>query len=93
MRKGLRYLACEGESMKELLSEVAPLKQPVILKKEQPQKNYKLVKDKPVFIGFLEMFTIESNWYDSLGRNRKGSTFALQSLLELGINPFECTIV
>jgi hypothetical protein len=31
-KNGLRYLACEGESVKECLSELAPLRQPLRLR-------------------------------------------------------------
>lgn len=79
--------------MKECLSELAPLKARVTLKRERPQKNYALVNDVPTFIGWLEMWTIESDWKDSQGRNRRGSTFATSSLLELGIDPADCEVI
>jgi hypothetical protein len=77
----LAVLNGKGEAMK------------TILKKEKPQKDYKLVNDEPVCVGYLEMFTVESDFFDELGRNRKGSTFGMLGLKELGINPAECEVI
>lgn len=89
----LRALTVEDEQ-KEVLAVLNGKGESMpILKMERPQKNYKLVNDEPVCIGLLEMYTIENDWYDSLGRNRKGSTFGLLGLEELGINPAQCKIV
>lgn len=95
--KGLSFLACEGEGRKELLSELAPLRGKAMttpkLKKELPQKDYKLVNDVPTHVGWLEMWTIAEDWKDAQGRNRKGSTFGLLGLQELGIDPAQCEVV
>ena len=77
--------------MKECLSELAPIKP--ILKREAPQKDYKLVNDIPTHVGWLEMYTIQNDWYDAQGRNRKGSTFGVLGLTELGIDTAQCKIV
>lgn len=63
------------------------------LKKEKPQKDYKLVNDVPTHVGWLEMWTIAEDWKDAQGRNRKGSTFGLLGLQELGIDPTKCEVV
>jgi hypothetical protein len=90
---GLKALTVEGEQTEVLA--VLNGKETIMpkLKKELPQKNYKLVNDEPVCIGYLEMYTIVSDFFDSLGRNRKGSTFGLMGLEELGINPAECEVI
>ena len=93
LNAGLKALTVEDER-KEVLAvlnsngELMP-----ILKMEKPQKNYKLVNDVPTLIGYLDMYTIENDWYDKLGRNRKGSTFGLLGLQELGIDLAKCQIV
>lgn len=78
--------------MKECLSELAPVKA-VVLKREAPQKDYKLVNDVPTCVGWLEMFTIKSDFLDAQGRNRKESTFGVLGLTELGIDPAKCQII
>jgi len=85
---GLKWLAVEEEQ-----KELRAVGERVILKQERPQKNYKLVDDIPVMTGWLEMFTIENDFFDSLGRNRKGSTFGIEGLTELGIKLEACTIL
>lgn len=90
---GLKALTVGAEQI-EILSVLNGRMTPMLkLKMEQPQKDYKLVNDVPVCVGLLAMYTIESDFLDSVGRNRKGSTFGELGLTKLGINPAQCEIV
>lgn len=90
---GLRTLTVECEQAEILTVLNSKGDNMLRLKMEQPQKNYKLVNDVPVCVGLLAMYTIESDFLDSMGRNRKGSTFGELGLTELGIDPAKCEIV
>lgn len=89
---GLEALTVEVEQQEILTVLNGEVKPMVTLKKELPQKDYKLVDDVPTHVGYIEMYTVLTPYNDSKGRNRQFSTFSLIGLAEIGLDLKDCKI-